>query len=78
MNLAGGIFGCCVLDISTKLFRDPQAHSNALAALGSLQPRAFGSLFRTQQPKMHPAKFIVQYVYALQTTQLRNPNQVSK
>ena len=26
------------------LFRDPQARSSALAALGTLQPRAFGSL----------------------------------
>ena len=26
------------------LFRDPQARSTALAALGTLQPRAFGSL----------------------------------
>ena len=26
------------------LFRDPQILSNALAALGTIQPRAFGSL----------------------------------
>ena len=30
------------------LFRDPQALSSALAALGSLQPRAFGSLNRVE------------------------------
>ena len=33
--------------IST-LFRDPQARSSALAALGTLQPRAFGSLNRIE------------------------------
>ena len=30
--------------MGSTLFRDPQARSSALAALGSLQPRAFGSL----------------------------------
>ena len=30
------------------LFRDPQARSSALAALGKLQPRAFGSLNRVE------------------------------
>ena len=30
------------------LFRDPQARSSALAALGTLQPRAFGSLNRVE------------------------------
>ena len=30
------------------LFRDPQALSSALAALGMLQPRAFGSLNRVE------------------------------
>ena len=30
------------------LFRDPQAQSSALAALGTLQPRAFGSLNRVE------------------------------
>ena len=30
------------------LFRDPQALSSALAALGTLQPRAFGSLNRVE------------------------------
>ena len=30
------------------LFRDPQARSSALAALGILQPRAFGSLNRVE------------------------------
>ena len=30
------------------LFRDPQARSSALAALGMLQPRAFGSLNRVE------------------------------
>ena len=32
--------------MGSTLFRDPQARSSALAALGSLQPRAFGSLNR--------------------------------
>ena len=32
--------------MGSTLFRDPQAQSSALAALGSLQPRAFGSLNR--------------------------------
>ena len=30
------------------LFRDPQARSSALTALGTLQPRAFGSLNRVE------------------------------
>ena len=30
------------------LFRDPLARSSALAALGTLQPRAFGSLNRVE------------------------------
>ena len=30
------------------LFRDPQAQSSALAALGMLLPRAFGSLNRVE------------------------------
>ena len=30
------------------LFRDPQARSSALAALGTLQPQAFGSLNRVE------------------------------
>ena len=30
------------------LFRDPQAFSSALAALGTLQPQAFGSLNRVE------------------------------
>ena len=30
------------------LFRDPQALSSALAALGTLQPQAFGSLNRVE------------------------------
>ena len=30
------------------LFRDPQAQSSALAALGTLQPQAFGSLNRVE------------------------------
>ncbi len=30
------------------LFRDPQARSSAFAALGTLQPRAFGSLNRVE------------------------------
>ena len=30
------------------LFRDPQAQSSALAVLGTLQPRAFGSLNRVE------------------------------
>ena len=30
------------------LLRDPQARSSALAALGTLQPRAFGSLNRIE------------------------------
>ena len=30
--------------MGSTLFRDPQALSSALAALGTLQPRAFGSL----------------------------------
>ena len=30
------------------LLRDPQARSSALAALGTLQPRAFGSLNRVE------------------------------
>ena len=30
--------------MGSTLFRDPQARSSALAALGTLQPRAFGSL----------------------------------
>ena len=30
------------------LFRDPQALSSALATLGTLQPRAFGSLNRVE------------------------------
>ena len=30
--------------MGSKLFRDPQALSSALASLGSPQPRAFGSL----------------------------------
>ena len=30
------------------LFRDPQARSSALAVLGTLQPRAFGSLYRIE------------------------------
>ena len=30
------------------LFRDPQARSSALAALGTPQPRAFGSLNRVE------------------------------
>ena len=30
------------------LFRDPQARSSVLAALGTLQPRAFGSLNRVE------------------------------
>ena len=30
--------------MGSMLFRDPQARSSALAALGTLQPRAFGSL----------------------------------
>ena len=30
------------------LFRDPQARSSAPAALGTLQPRAFGSLYRVE------------------------------
>ena len=30
------------------LFRDPQARSSALAALGTLQPRPFGSLNRVE------------------------------
>ena len=30
----------------SKLFRDPQARSSALATLGTLQPRAFRSLNR--------------------------------
>ena len=30
------------------LFRDPQARSSALAALRTLQPRAFGSLNRVE------------------------------
>ena len=32
--------------MGSTLFRDPQARSSALAALGTLQPRAFGSLNR--------------------------------
>ena len=32
--------------MGSTLFRDPQALSSALAALGTLQPRAFGSLNR--------------------------------
>ena len=32
--------------MGSTLFRDPQALSSALAALGMLQPRAFGSLNR--------------------------------
>ena len=30
--------------MGSTLFRDPQARSSALAALGTLQPRALGSL----------------------------------
>ena len=30
------------------LFRDPRAQSSALAVLGTLQPRAFGSLNRVE------------------------------
>ena len=30
------------------LFRDPQARSSTLAALGTLQPQAFGSLNRVE------------------------------
>ena len=30
--------------MGSTLFRDPQARSSALATLGTLQPRAFGSL----------------------------------
>ena len=32
--------------MGSTLFRDPQARSSALATLGTLQPRAFGSLNR--------------------------------
>ena len=32
--------------MGSTLFRDPQAWSSALAALGTLQPQAFGSLNR--------------------------------
>ena len=32
--------------MGSTVFRDPQARSSALAALESLQPRAFGSLNR--------------------------------
>ena len=32
--------------MGSTLFRDPQARSSALAALGTPQPRAFGSLNR--------------------------------
>ena len=32
--------------MGSALFRDPQARSSAFAALGTLQPRAFGSLNR--------------------------------
>ena len=43
------------------LFRDPQAQSSALAALGTLQPRAFGSLNR-----VHPLDSVSNYyVYTL-------------
>ena len=34
--------------MASTLFRDPQARSSALAALGTLQPRAFGSQNRVE------------------------------
>ena len=34
--------------MGSTLFRDPQARSSALATLGTLQPRAFGSLNRVE------------------------------
>ena len=34
--------------MGSKLFRNPQALSSALAALGTLQPRPFGSLNRVE------------------------------
>ena len=42
------------------LFRDPQALSSALAALGTLQPRAFGSLNR-----IDPLNSLSTYYYSV-------------
>ena len=49
--------------MGSTLFRDPQARSSALAALGTLQPRAFGSLNRVD-----PLDSVSNYYIAPPTT----------
>ena len=43
------------------LFRDPQARSSALAALGTLQPQPFGSLNRVETLDLISNYYIVMY-----------------
>ena len=47
------------------LFRDPQARSSALAALGTPQPRAFGSLNRVETLDSTSNYYIVTPIHAV-------------
>ena len=49
--------------MGSTLFRDPQARSSALAALGTLQPRAFGSLNRVD-PLDSVSNYYILYMVA--------------
>ena len=48
--------------MGSTLFRDPQVRSSALAALGTLQPRAFGSLNRVD-PLDSVSNYYIAFVY---------------
>ena len=51
--------------MGSTLFRDPQARSSALAALGTPQPRAFGSLNRVDPLDSASNLYVEQYYYGL-------------
>ena len=51
--------------MGSTLFRDPQALSSALAALGMLQPRAFGSLNRVD-PLDSVSNYYLYFPYTLE------------
>ena len=51
--------------MGSMLFRDPQALSSALAALGMLQPRAFGSLNRVDLLDLVSNYYVVPLLFTL-------------